>query len=99
MIKKKFFKTRDECEVTFECAPAQAESVELVCEANGWQPISMKKKKGGAFRTRLRLPRDSQFEFRYLLDGRTWANDEAADSYAANVYGSDNGVVFTRPSS
>ena len=30
MIKKKFFKTNDECEVTFECAPAEARSADKI---------------------------------------------------------------------
>ena len=97
MIKKKFFKTVRDCEVTFECAAPAAKSVELLCESNGWQPIAMGRRRGGAFRARLRLPRDQQFQFRYRVDGAAWTNDEAADAYAPNDFGTENGVVVTRP--
>ena len=97
MMKKRFFKTKDDCEVSFELDIDQAEQVELVCEANGWQPISMKKaKKTGTFRTKVRLPQEREFEFRYLVDQRSWVNDEQADAYVTNDFGGKNGVLSTR---
>lgn len=95
MLKKRYFKTVDECEVTFEIEPAEAESVALLIESENWEPISMDKLQRGAFNTKLRLPLDSQFQFRYLIDGAVWENDEAADAYVRNEHGSDNSVVDT----
>jgi 1,4-alpha-glucan branching enzyme len=95
MISKKFVKTRNECEVTFDCPASGAQTAELVCESNDWQPMSMKRLKNGRFRAKVRLPVDRSFQFRYLLDGCAWTNDEAADAYWPNEYGSDNGVVRT----
>jgi 1,4-alpha-glucan branching enzyme len=97
MIKKKFFKTKDECEVTFEFSAPDATSVSLVSEASSWEPVAMKKGKASdaPFQAKLRLPKDGQFQFRYLVDGEIWANDEAADAYWANEHGGDNSVVFT----
>ena len=95
MLKKKFFKTKDECEVTFEYSAENAEQVSLVCSANEWQPIAMKKAKKGPFRTKVRLPKEGQFQFRYLVNNEFWVNDESADAYAANEYGSENSVVVT----
>lgn len=95
MIKKKFFKTNDDCEVTFEFSAPDAKEVSLVCEATNWEPTAMKKTKEGAFRTKVRLAKDGQYQFRYLVDGELWANDEAADAYWANEHGGDNSVVFT----
>ncbi len=95
MLKKKFFKTNDDCEVTFEFTPADAAEVALVTEAANWEPIAMKKTKEGSFRTKVRLAKGGQYQFRYLVDGETWANDEAADAYWANEHGGDNSVVFT----
>jgi len=94
-IQKRFFKTKGECEVTFECNAPDAESAALVCEANGWQPIAMARKRSGPFRARLRLPKGGEYQFRYLVDGRDWINDEAADAYRPNEYGGENGVVST----
>jgi len=97
MLKKRFFKTKDECEVTFELESADAGSVELICEVNGWAPIAMKKTRRGPFRAKLRFPRESEFEFRYLVDGRSWLNDDGADAYRPNGLGGSNSVLDTTP--
>ncbi|MBE2198660.1 MAG: isoamylase early set domain-containing protein [Anaerolinea sp.] len=97
MLTKKFFKTKEECEVTFAFQSETANDVQLVGDFNDWQPMSMKKGKGddGAFKVKVRLPKDGQFQFRYLVDNQIWANDETADAYWTNEHGSDNSVVFT----
>ena len=95
MISKRFFKTVDNCEVSFKVEPEGAERVELVIESNNWVPIPMAKLKSGAFKTRLRLPLGEQFQFRYRVNGDQWINDEAADDYVANEYGEQNSVVDT----
>lgn len=99
MLKKRFFKTNDECEVTFEFANATAQEVAVVGEFNDWQPVAMKKLKGneGLFRTRVRMPKEAEFQFRYLVDGESWLNDEGADGYRPNEYGAENSVVSTHP--
>lgn len=99
MLTKKFIKKTEECEVTFEFEREGLEEVALVCEANGWQPVAMKQPRNtSAFRTKLRLPKNGRFQFRYLLDGGVWENDATADAYWPNEFGSDNGVVDTTPS-
>ena len=95
MLKKRFFKTIDECEVAFEYASESASQVALLCEVNNWEPIPMKKNKQGVFRTRVRFPKESEFQFRYLIDGEVWENDSGADAYHQNEHGSENGVVST----
>ncbi|MCA9940747.1 MAG: isoamylase early set domain-containing protein [Anaerolineales bacterium] len=95
MLQKRFFKTKDECEVTFQFTPEDADQVVLVCEQNGWNPIPMTQNKAGAFRAKVRLPKGGEYQFRYLVDGVSWYNDEAADAYRPNEHGGDNGVVFT----
>jgi 1,4-alpha-glucan branching enzyme len=96
MIRKRFFRTKDECEVSFEYQAKMAQTVALMSDINDWQPIEMKKRrKDGIFYTKVRLPKESQYQFRYLLDGQYWENDPAADSYVPNEYGSDNSVVKT----
>lgn len=37
------------------------------------------------------------YQFRYLLDNKHWMNDNQADAYVDNSYGSDNFVVVTDP--
>jgi 1,4-alpha-glucan branching enzyme len=96
MLTKRFFKTKDEAEVTFEHPVPSAEKVELVAEFNDWQPVTMKfSKKDNLFRCKLRLPVDKQFHFRYLVDGKDWHNDHQADSYVANEFGTENSLVDT----
>jgi 1,4-alpha-glucan branching enzyme len=97
VVKKRFFKTKQEVEVSFEVNLEDAQQVALVCEANDWEPIEMKKNKSGAFRTRLRLPRERQFQFRYLVDESSWLNDEDADGYRPNKFGGEDGVLDTTP--
>lgn len=97
MLKKRFFKTLDEVEVTFEVDAEGADEIVLVGEFNDWEPIAMKKarSKGAPFRTKIRLPKEDEFQFRYLVNQSEWRNDEAADAYYPNEHGSDNSVVFT----
>ncbi|MFB9135766.1 isoamylase early set domain-containing protein [Vibrio sp. AK197] len=97
MINKRFFKTKDEVEVTFELPEEQVDSsAVLVADFSDWQPIAMRRTgKGKTFRFKTRLPKDSQFEFRYLIDDQRWVNDPQADLYRPNGFGSDNGLVST----
>ncbi len=97
MLSKRFFKTKDEVEVTFEYPGEQAEEAVLLCEANNWEPIPMQKGKSAdsPFRVKVRLPKDGEFQFRYLLDGSRWDNDWSADAYAPNEHGGDNSIVRT----
>lgn len=94
---KRFFKTKDEVEVTFEMDRADLETVDWACEINEWSPVPMKRsdRGKGPFRIKIRLPKDAAIQFRYRFDGREWENDEAADAYWPNDFGSDNSVVFT----
>ena len=95
MLKKRFFKTKTECEVSFELKDESAEQVALVCDFNDWDPIPMKKNKNGTFRAKMRFPKDQQFQFRYLVNGGSWVNDETADSQTPNKFGGINSVLDT----
>lgn len=96
MLSKKFFKTKDEVEVTFEFSREDVQSVSLVAEFNEWQPVAMKyNKKEKAFRTKCRLPKGGEFQFKYLLDDNEWENDYQADKYVANSVGTEDSVVST----
>ena len=97
MLAKRFFKTKDEVEVTFEIDRPDLHSVDLVADAFGWEPLPLKRvERGkGPFRLRVRLPKDDAVQFRYIFDQTVWENDEAADEYWPNDRGSDNSVVLT----
>jgi len=96
MLTKKFFKTKDEAEVTFKFSRDDVESVALIAEFNDWQPIDMKfNKKEKAFCTKIRLPKNEKFQFKYLLNGTEWENDYQADKYTPNSFGTEDSVVLT----
>ena len=98
MLTKKFFKTNNEAEVTFEFNRSDVNAASLVGDFNGWQAIEMKfNKKSKSFKTKIRLPKGECFHFRYLLNNTEWENDYQADQYVANEFGSENSVVLTSP--
>jgi hypothetical protein len=94
MIQKTYFKTKDYCKVKFSVTPEQAETVELVGLNSDWEnSIVLKKKKDGSFSAEVSLPKDSQHEFKYLVNKTDWVNETEADSEAPNVYGGINSVI------
>ncbi len=96
MLKKRFFKTKNEVEVTFEWPQGKENSVALAGDFNGWEATPLKlNKKSKAFTLKLRLPKDDAFQFRYLINDEYWENDAAADDYVRNIHGSDNSLVST----
>jgi 1,4-alpha-glucan branching enzyme len=98
MLTKKFFKTKNEAEVTFEFTRADVTSAVLVADFNDWQAIEMKfNKKANVFKTKVRLPKNGIFHFRYLLNNTEWENDYKADQYLPNEFGTENSVVNTTP--
>ncbi|EHA1123514.1 1,4-alpha-glucan branching protein [Vibrio navarrensis] len=96
MLKKRFFKTKDEVEVTFEVEQEHWESAQVAGDFNNWQPEPMTLvKKSGQFKFKTRLPKEQKIEFRYLFNEDKWENDPQADGYVANGFGSDNSLVLT----
>ncbi|ALU45562.1 MULTISPECIES: isoamylase early set domain-containing protein [Pseudoalteromonas] len=96
MLTKRFFKTKNEAEVTFEITHPEAIKVELVAEFNDWQPLTMKfNKKDKRFKLKHRLPTGQEYHFRYLINGEHWDNDDQADGYVPNGFGTQNSVVDT----
>lgn len=98
---KKHLKTRPVCKVTFTLpAPmsAEAKKIALVGDFNDWsrESLFLKGKADGSFSVTLDLPTDQTFQFRYLIDGSRWENDDRADAYTPTPFGNDtNSVVRT----
>jgi len=96
MISKRYFKTKDEVDVTFKTSTVgPVEGVSLLCDFNGWNPIPMRAITKRTWKKTVRLPIDGEFQFRYLLTEGTWFNDDAADGYRPNEHGTDNCIVRT----
>lgn len=99
-IKKKLLKSKPICKTTFKISEELANGAKkasLVGEFNDWDSTAnpMKALKSGGFSLQIDLEKDKEFQFRYLLDGETWVNDDEADAYVASEYGNKNCVVTT----
>lgn len=97
-IKKKELKSKPIVKVTFrlpKIAVAEASEVALVGDFNAWNKDAepMKALKSGDFTTTVELDKGSEYQFRYLINGETWTNDEAADKYVPSPFGAENSVV------
>ncbi len=87
----------DKVKVTF-VLPSQpnADHVHVVGDFNHWQASTpMKRDKEGRWRATVELEPGREYQFRYLVDGNEWVNDEAADRYDPNPFGADNCVLTT----
>ena len=99
-IKKQYLKSKPECKVTFTLpkeAVGGAKKVTLVGEFNDWSETNtpLKKMKNGSASTSLNLSAGREYQYRYLLDGKTWENDWQADKYVpSGIPGVDNSVVI-----
>src|SRR3954468_16003508 len=75
-----------------------AEVVCVVGEFNDWSTTahSMERDADGGFATTIALDPGRSYRFRYLLDGKRWENDWAADSYVPNEFGGDDSLLDLR---
>ena len=94
MIQKTYFKTKDYCKVKFTFAPENAETVEILGLNSDWENgVILKKKKDGTFSAEVSLPKDTQQQFKYLVNKTEWLNDTEADSEQVNEYGGTNSIL------
>lgn len=97
MLKKRFFKTKPTCQITFQLPKeVKAETVSLVGDFNEWdESATPLKKVRSVWKTTLKLEQGREYQFRYLVNGNEWHNDDAADKYVPNNIDGDNSVVVT----
>lgn len=95
MLQKKFTPKRTICKVTFSIPEQWAEKdVKLVGDFNDWNKDSDSlEKKEDKWEVTMRLKPENRYRFRYLLDGNVWENDDAADEYIPNEFGTEDSVV------
>lgn len=107
MLKKQFFKTKDTCKVTFSLPPEQLpegveiEKISVVGDFNDWDPEAtpLRLLKSGVWKEKIELAGDSEYKFRYKINGNMWHNDPDADGYVPNDFDEENCIVTThRPS-
>lgn len=98
-IKKQYLKSGPLCNITFilpKAAAPNAQTVTIVGDFNNWnsEETKMKKLNNGDFKVTLKLQRDREYRFKYLINGSRWENDWHADKYVPNQYGSDDSLVI-----
>lgn len=94
-IKKQFIKTKPVCKVTFSVVAKDAKSVAVVGDFNNWNAAEgeLTKLKNGTFKAVIEIPKDTTYEFKYVIDG-AFANEPEADSQVWNDFaGSENSVL------
>ena len=98
-LKKSVGKNGKTCAVTFSLSAEGAKGaskVWLCGDFNNWSASEtpMKKLKDGSFSVKISLECGQDYQFRYLLDGKSWENDWAADKYVpAPFSNAENSVV------
>ncbi len=98
-IKKQFLKSKPVCKVSFKLTKDQvkdAGKVYLVGDFNNWNESAdeLKPLKDGSFSQTLELESGREYQFRYLVDGKTWVNDEEADGYIASGLGDSQNAII-----
>ncbi len=94
-ITKQYLKTKPVCKVTFVVPAPEASKVFVVGDFNNWDAKkgALRKLKNGNFKGAIDIPKESSYEFRYVIDGN-YINEEKADSYRWNDYaGTENAVL------
>ncbi len=98
-LKKQYLKSKPVCKVTFSMkkeAVSGAGKVDLLGEFNNWntaEPVKMKMLKNGSFQVTIDLPSETEFQYKYLLDGEKWINDDSADKYVNSGLGTEENSV------
>jgi 1,4-alpha-glucan branching enzyme len=98
MINKQYSKTKPVCKVTFTITTEQVgknAEVRVLGTFNEWSwdkglVLTNKKK---SYEGSLELAAGATYEYRYMVNGHSWVNDEAADDYHATPFFSHNCVL------
>jgi len=96
MLEKKFTPKRTVCKVTLSIPADWASSkVNLVGDFNDWDKSADKlEKKKDRWVITKRLKPESEYRFKYLVDGSEWKNDDSADAYKPNDFGTEDSVII-----
>lgn len=86
-------------EVTFHMPASEwITTLSLLGDFNQWngEAHPMTRNDDGSWSTTVTLT-PGAYRFRYFANGENWANDDAADAYVPNEYGSENSLVQVGP--
>lgn len=97
-VTKKMQAGRSTCQLTFELpldAAQGANQIQVLGDFNNWNPAeatAMKKGKN-AYTAQVSVEAGASYQFKYLVDGQQWINDNQADRYVAGPFGAENSVL------
>jgi 1,4-alpha-glucan branching enzyme len=94
-IKKQFIKTKPVCKVTFSIDAKDATNASVIGDFNNWNVVQgeLTKLKSGTFKAVIEIPKDANYEFKYVIDGE-YQNEPEADSHVWNDFaGAENSVL------
>lgn len=98
MIRKEKVRGSRKVKVTFVLPEDVVDGkLSLVGDFNDWDPKANQfiRRRNGTYSTAVQLGPGERHEFRYYADGGRWLDDEDADAFKANMFGSQNCVVET----
>ena len=78
-------------------AARDVKTITIAGDFNSWSSTAnpLKQGKDGSFSVTIELEKGKEYQFRYLLDGKRWENDWAADKYIPAPFShTDNSVVI-----
>ena len=99
-IKKQYLKAKNKCKVTFTIDAEivnGGKEVAVLGEFNNWTPDEhvMRKLKDGSFTKTIELATGHDYQFRYLVDGKIWINDNQPDNLAYSGVAAEKNSVVT----
>jgi len=99
-VKKQYVKSKGSCKVTFRLDKKQvagAHAAAVAGDFNEWQAdrTPMKPLKNGDFTVTVQLDPGREYQYRFVLDGKTWISDETAEKQVhCNYADCENSVVI-----
>ncbi|MEX1020156.1 MAG: isoamylase early set domain-containing protein [Litorilinea sp.] len=98
MLKRETTKHTNQIKVTF-VVPDDPDlpRISVVGDFNNWDPEAHKlvRRSNNTRSVSLLLDAGAHYAFRYYTEEGRWFNDEAADGYAENEHGTQNGLIHT----
>lgn len=99
-IKKQYLKSKDLYKVTWSIDKKTAngaKDINLSGSFNDWSlnEHPMEKLKNGGFKIVMELPKDSHYQFRYVVDQTKWINEADADSFVDNELSNEQNCVVS----
>lgn len=98
MLKRQKVKGSNQVKVTFVTKhDPEKPKVSVVGDFNEWNPAAhqMVKRANNTRSVTITLPANSRYAFRYYAADGTWFDEEAADDFEPNEFGTRNCVILT----